>query len=134
MSFSIVTQGDRTIVGVSGQLVVANRQELKERVLDELQRGVRRFVIDFRDAGYIDSAGLGVLVALSKKIREQAGELRLAHLNDDLKTLFEVTKLDAIFRIVDEDDGLAGRQAPLRPKPPGPLEGRADWPDASPPV
>jgi hypothetical protein len=41
---SIVKQGDRTIIGVSGQLVVANRQELKQRVLDELQRGGRRFV------------------------------------------------------------------------------------------
>ena len=51
MSFSIVNQGDHTIVGVSGQLVVANRQELKQRVLDELERGARKFVIDFRDTG-----------------------------------------------------------------------------------
>ena len=31
--------------------------------------------------------GLGVLVSLSKKIREQGGELRLANLNDDLSVL-----------------------------------------------
>ena len=49
----------------------------------------------------IDSSGLGVLVSLSKKIREQGGELRLANLNDDLKTLFELTKLDTLFQIAD---------------------------------
>ena len=40
-------------------------------------------------------------MSLSKKIREQGGELRLANLNDDLKTLFELTKLDTLFQIAD---------------------------------
>jgi anti-sigma B factor antagonist len=56
-------------------------------------------VIDFSKTGYIDSSGLGVLVSLSKKIREQGGELRLAGLNADLQTLFELTKLDTLFAI-----------------------------------
>ena len=54
---------------------------------------------DFSKTGYIDSSGLGVLVSLSKKIREQGGELRLAGLNADLQTLFELTKLDTLFAI-----------------------------------
>src|SRR5881394_611065 len=89
------------VVGVEGQLIVGNRQELKQKVLDALEDGSRKFVIDFSKTGYIDSSGLGVLVSLSKKIREQGGELRLANLNDDLKTLFELTKLDTLFQIAD---------------------------------
>ena len=89
------------IVGVEGQLIVGNRQELKQKVLDALEEGSRKFIIDFSKTGYIDSSGLGVLVSLSKKIREQGGELRLANLNDDLKTLFELTKLDTLFQIAD---------------------------------
>ena len=42
---------------------------------------------------------LGVLVSLSKRIRELNGDLRLSNLNDDLKTLFELTKLDTLFVI-----------------------------------
>ena len=87
------------IVEVDGQLIVGNRQELKQRVLDALEGGGRRFVVDFTKTGYIDSSGLGVLVSLSKKIREQGGELRLAGLNEDLQTLFELTKLDTLFAI-----------------------------------
>jgi anti-sigma B factor antagonist len=43
-------------------------------------------------------------VSLSKKIREQGGELRLANLNEDLRTLFELTKLDTLFNIADSRD------------------------------
>ena len=92
------------VVEVDGQLIVGNRQEFKQKILDALEAGERRFLVDFTQTGYIDSSGLGVLVSLSKKIREQGGELRLANLNDDLKTLFELTKLDTLFQIADTRD------------------------------
>ena len=85
MSFTMTKHGAVVVVDVEGQLIVGNRQELKQKVLDELEKGERKFLIDFGRTGYIDSSGLGVLVSLSKKIREQGGELRLANLNDDLK-------------------------------------------------
>ena len=99
MSFQTSKQNGVVVVDVDGQLIVGNRQELKQRVLDELDRGERRFLVDFGQTGYIDSSGLGVLVSLSKRIRELNGDLRLSNLNDDLKTLFELTKLDTLFQI-----------------------------------
>ena len=104
MGFDVLKEGDITILDVEGQLIVGNRQELKQHVLDELEGGERKFLIDFDRTGYIDSSGLGVLVSLSKKIREEGGELRLANLNEDLRTLFELTKLDTLFQIADSRD------------------------------
>jgi anti-sigma B factor antagonist len=101
MGFQVEKSDGITVVDVEGQLIVGNRQELKQKILEELEGGERKFVIDFANTGYIDSSGLGVLVSLSKKIREQGGELRLAALNEDLKTLFELTKLDTLFKIAD---------------------------------
>lgn len=101
MSFTISKQGDISVVAIDGQLIVSNRQELKQKMLEELEGGGRKFLVDFTQTGYIDSSGLGVLVSLSKKIREQGGELRLAGLNEDLRTLFELTKLDTLFQITD---------------------------------
>ena len=107
MSFEVRKDGDITVVDVKGQLIVGNRQELKQRVLDELEGGARKFLVDFAETAYIDSSGLGVLVSLSKKIREQGGDLRLASLNEDLRTLFELTKLDTLFHIAaSRDDAL----------------------------
>ena len=100
MTFSIKKDAKGVVVvGVDGQLIVGNRQELKQKVLESLESGARKFVMDFSTTGYIDSSGLGVLVSLSKKIREQGGDLRLAGLNEDLQTLFELTKLDTLFTI-----------------------------------
>jgi anti-sigma B factor antagonist len=101
MGFEVTKQDDVTILDVEGQLIVGNRQELKQKVLEELENGERKFLIDFERTGYIDSSGLGVLVSLSKKIREHGGELRLANLNEDLRTLFELTKLDTLFQITN---------------------------------
>ena len=104
MSFQVSQNGDVTLIEVEGQLIVGNRQELKQQVLEQLEGGDLKFVVDFANTGYIDSSGLGVLVSLSKKIREQGGELRLSSLNDDLRTLFELTKLDTLFRIADDKE------------------------------
>lgn len=41
------------------------------------------------------------MVSLAKRMRELGGDLRLANLNDDLRTLFELTKLDTLFQIAD---------------------------------
>ena len=119
MTFTTRKRGNVLVVDVEGQLIVANRLELKQLVLDELERGERAIAIDFRETGYIDSSGLGVLVSLSKRLREQGGELRLANLNPDLRALFELTKLDTIFRITDEGEGDAGAgvRAPVPPPP-----------------
>jgi anti-sigma B factor antagonist len=109
MAFQVSHEGEVLVVDVDGQLIVGNRQELKSRVLEELEGGARKFLVDFSSTGYIDSSGLGVLVSLSKKIREQGGELRLSSLNEDLRTLFELTKLDSLFRIHDtRDEALQG--------------------------
>jgi len=110
MSFNVRTeQNGVVVVAVDGQLIVGNRQELKQRILDALEAGGRKFLIDFSRTGYIDSSGLGVLVSLSKKIRDQGGDLRLAALNEDLKTLFELTKLDTLFAISDSPDEALAR-------------------------
>ena len=69
-----------------------------------LERGDRRFVLDFSGTGYIDSSGLGALVSLARKVREEGGDLRLSGLNEDLRSLFELTKLDTLFAISETPD------------------------------
>ena len=102
MGFSqIKDQSGVAVLQVEGQLIVGNRQELKDLVQGALDRGERRLLIDFSRTGYIDSSGLGALVSISKRIREAGGELRLSGLNEDLRSLFELTKLDTLFSIAD---------------------------------
>jgi anti-sigma B factor antagonist len=94
-------RGGVTVVEVDGQLIVGNRHELKDMIQAALDRGERKLLVDFSRTGYIDSSGLGALVSISKRIREATGELRLAGLNEDLRSLFELTKLDTLFTITE---------------------------------
>ena len=99
MGFTKVQNDGVAILKVEGQLIVGNRAELYVLVQEGLYRGERKFVIACTQTGYIDSSGLGALVSLSKKVRDQGGELRIAGLNEDLRALFELTKLDTLFHI-----------------------------------
>ncbi|MBA3918054.1 MAG: anti-sigma factor antagonist [Gemmatimonas sp.] len=110
MSFSLEHSNDVTIVTVQGQLVVTNRQEFKQMVLDAMEQGARTVVVDFTDASYIDSSGLGALVSLSRRLRDAGGDLRLVGLSDELRTLFELTRLDALFPLfATRADAVAAR-------------------------
>jgi anti-sigma B factor antagonist len=101
VSFSFDRTGNTLHVAVLGQLVTSNRQELKRAVFEELDRGVRHVRLDLAKTGYIDSAGLGLLLQLSKKIRELGGELHVANPNADFRTLFRLTKLDTLLQMED---------------------------------
>jgi anti-sigma B factor antagonist len=109
MSYTASRQDDITLIRSEGQLTVNNRQELKTMIAERLEKGERRFVLDFGETGYIDSSGLGALVTIAKQVREHAGDLRLSGLNDDLRQLFELTKLDTLFSISPSaSEALAG--------------------------
>lgn len=110
MSFTLDRTDDLLLVIVDGQLVVANRQEFKQAILDGLEQGARLVVVDFTRSPYIDSSGLGALVSLSRRLRDAGGDLRLVGLNDDLRSLFELTRLDQLFPLyATRDDAVAGR-------------------------
>ena len=105
MGISMAKQGDTMVVDVNGQLLAKNRNEVKTLVTDAILNGERKFRIDLRRTGYIDSSGLGVLVSLSKRTREVGGDLCLANLNSDLQHLFSTTRLDTLFRFESTDEG-----------------------------
>jgi len=97
MDFRIERRGETLVVGVPGPLIVGNRAQLKDWVLDALDKGEKKFLIDFSQTGFVDSSGLGVLVTLRKRISERGGELRLSNLSPELKRVFELAKIDALF-------------------------------------
>jgi anti-sigma B factor antagonist len=101
MELLVDKRGDTLVMGLQGQLVTRTYPTLKERVLKELERGEKKFVIDFSQTSYIDSTGLGALVSLLKKVDRQGGELRLTNLSGEIKSLFTMTKLDAMFALDD---------------------------------
>lgn len=84
------------------QLSVPTRKQFKEEVLAGLGDGPPSVVIDFSGCGYVDSAGLGALVRLSKSAKDRGARLRVRGLSPDLRNLFRLTRMDSFLEIADD--------------------------------
>lgn len=85
---------------IDGDLVVRNRQDFKQAVLDTLDQGARALTVDLSACGYLDTSGLGVLVTLRKRFLERGGTMALRGINPDLADLFELTQMTRVFTIL----------------------------------
>jgi anti-sigma B factor antagonist len=89
----------RVVVTVRGEIDVATSPGLRDRLYSIIDGGARELVVDLSGLGFIDSSGLGVLVATLKHMRELEGELVLAGLQQPALRVFEITDLTTLFTI-----------------------------------
>lgn len=85
-------------VALQGRLDTVTAPEL-EKDLQESLDGVRELVLDFEGLEYISSAGLRVLLS-AQKVMNRQGEMRVAHVNETIMEIFEVTGFSDILTIV----------------------------------
>lgn len=83
------------------ELLVGNRNVFKQQLIDAFAAGADEIRVDLGGCGYIDASGLGILVSAQKNARFRNPKARLVfeRANEDLVTLFGITKLDTIFDI-----------------------------------
>lgn len=91
---------NRVVVNLAGSMYVEDSAELREQLLDYITQGYCTFVIEMGNLDYIDSSGLGVLVAINKRALKMGGRMILVGLKGVVKELFELTRLDRVFEIV----------------------------------
>jgi anti-sigma B factor antagonist len=94
---------DVRVVGVSGEVDVYAAPELRERLSEMLEDG-RPVVVDLTEVGFLDSTGLGALVAARTSAAERGVTLPLVCTNQRILKLFTITGLDGVFKIYDTVD------------------------------
>jgi anti-sigma B factor antagonist len=86
----------------AGDLIGENHgPELMEIAQNEIGNGIRLCMIDISEVRYINSSGIGVLITILTKFRNKDGEVILINPSEQVKKLLIITKLHAIFNIVD---------------------------------
>jgi anti-sigma B factor antagonist len=75
----------------------------KGQVVDSIQKGHQRIVLDMSEVASMDSSGLGVLISLFKTTKHD-GSLVLCNLNKTVKNLFRITRFDKVIPIYDSLD------------------------------
>jgi anti-sigma B factor antagonist len=100
------TLDDRVIVvDCVGRIVFGEESsELRDRVKALLAEGSRRIVLNLGEVTYIDSGGLGTLVALYTTAQTAGASIKLAHLTRRVGDLLQVTKLLTVFDVYDTEE------------------------------
>ena len=99
MRQKITVADHQVLVTLSGSIYVEDAVRLRERLLDLMANGCNTLIIDLKGADFIDSAGLGALVAIHKRARENGGSVIVQGLNGFVKELFVLVRLDKVFDI-----------------------------------
>jgi anti-sigma B factor antagonist len=86
-----------TVVAPTGRLDVAGAPTLKEAISETVKNGHPKVVIDLEGVSFVDSTGLGSVIAALKQIRSSEGDLRLAAPNQQVRVVLELTTLDRVF-------------------------------------
>ena len=93
-------EGDTLCVSGVRQLGAANASSFRDWVREAMSAGGRNLDIDLAQTTFLDSCGLGALVALHKTVRGRSGTLRLLHPQPPVQQLLELTRMDQLFEIV----------------------------------
>ncbi len=97
------------VVRVESSLTAATVDSFRKELSDwqERERDVKNYVVDLAAVEFMDSAGLGTLIAALKRITENGGDMRLACLQKKPRMVFEITRAHKVFEIYNSvDDAL----------------------------
>jgi anti-sigma B factor antagonist len=87
-------------IGCSGRIVFGEESSmLRDDVKQALHDGAKRIVLNLGEVNYIDSGGLGTLVALHTTAHNAGASIKLAHLTKRVDDLMQVTKLLTVFEV-----------------------------------
>ena len=92
------------VVELAGRIVLGEESSaMREQIKSMLAGGQKKIVLNLSNVTYIDSAGLGALVAAHHSARSQGAALKLAHLGAKFQEILQVTKLLTVFEVHDSE-------------------------------
>ncbi len=100
---------DLTVVELTGHLNLGNElMTLENAVKRMIAEGARKLVIDVTGLDYIDSAGIGMLVACNGQIDRAGGKMRVAGAQGTVARAFEIVHMDRITSLDADVDAACG--------------------------
>lgn len=105
MNFGQEIKSNTLILRISGDLIGEDTgARLIDAVSDALSHKVAACIIDISELRYINSSGIGVLITILTKFRNKGGDVYLMKPSDNVKKLLVITKLNAIFQVVQSEE------------------------------
>src|SRR5437879_2459421 len=93
-----ILDATRAVVRVDGRLDLVTAGDLRRAVDALVDDGHARLVIDLEGVSFVDSSGIGALIAGLKRARGAGGELRIAAAGEPVLTVLKLTTIDRVLR------------------------------------
>jgi anti-sigma B factor antagonist len=107
MRFEETTIGHILIAKVTETRIAADvAPRFKEEIMDYLKSGNRSIVLDLSEVAFIDSSGLGALIACLKVVSTD-GELALCGAQGTVANMFKLTRMNKVFRMFNSPEEAA---------------------------
>lgn len=104
-----VTQPEPNIIALEGEIDLHESPNVREALRGLIEQKLPRVYIDLSEVTYIDSSGIAVLIDAMQRIQAYGGKLALFGIRENVRTVFEIARLDQVFRIFpDKAAALAG--------------------------
>lgn len=105
MTFTHEIKNNLLVIKFSGDLIGENNNvQVTEVVAETIQQKIKTCVIDISGLRYINSSGIGLLITILTKFRNKGGEVYLMQPSESVQKLLVITKLNAIFHIIQSED------------------------------
>ncbi|MHC4618874.1 MAG: STAS domain-containing protein [Planctomycetota bacterium] len=95
--------GQTIVLELGGEIDMTRSNEVRRKFKELFQKKPAVVVVDMRHVGFIDSSGLAILVSALKWCRLNGSELKLVGLVRNVRSIFEICRLDSIFQIYDTE-------------------------------
>jgi len=93
-----------SVVALDGRIVLGEESNaLREKVKGLIAAGKKKIVLNMDNITFIDSAGLGTLVAAHHSAKSQGAGLRLCHLGSKFQEVLQITKLMTVFDVFNTE-------------------------------
>ena len=104
MKISSRDVGKVKVIDLKGRITLgAGDLELRKAVQDELDKGNNNILLQMQGVDYVDSAGLGELVAVKKRAAAKGGTVKLVMPNESVYKVMSIVSLHLVFEIFDNE-------------------------------
>lgn len=92
------------VIKVCGILGHSQAKQFKQEILDLIATGTKEVLIDFEQAAFMDSSGLGALISALKAVRAAHGRVSLCAVKQEIRMLLELADVIQFFPIFSSQD------------------------------
>ena len=101
-------QSRSNVVPLKGEIDLHVSPTVTTALNEVIDKKPERLVVDLSEVSYIDSAGLAALIQAMQKMEGYGGKFMLSGLQETVRSIFEISRLDQVFQIFpDADSALA---------------------------